>query len=412
MNHTGRDHRLLFFSLQVSEAASKGHLNPLIGVAQHALHEGHRVAWMSLPRAMGPDDADQVRAAGATLLPTPPLPDAVVPSGQELSRLALEPGRAWEAYRSFLLAPVPHILDAVCQAIQNFAPAAIAVDCMAYPGIIAAHRLGVPYLGVCAGLKILKAGPFRPAYMNDMAPLLPLRQELFHRYGLAPEFRLMECLSPFGNVVFTTRAFVGDIELPPNTYLVGPSTPFGPRGDEPAFPWEKLRRDRPIVYAAFGSVHTREALEDIVTPLRAAARRLGCQVVLSSEAVARGGPGDADCLVVPYAPQRQLLERVHVFVTHGGANSVMEALAAAVPLLIVPLSNDQPWQAQFVTRRGVGIHLDRSELDTESCAVALARLLPKGSDFRRTAAEVRESYLQHNGAEEAARFLVRLAEVK
>ncbi|HKB40941.1 MAG TPA: glycosyltransferase [Gemmataceae bacterium] len=404
--------RVLFLSLQVSESASKGHLNPLIGVAQHVRRQGHEVGWMSLPRAMGQGDSAQVRAAGAAVVPTPPLADAAIPTGEELSRLALDPHRVWEAYRSFLVAPVPQLLDAVCLAIRTFAPDALAIDCMAYAGVIAAHRMGVPYLGVCAGLKILKAGAFHPAYMNDLSPLLPLRQALFERYGLAPEFRLLECLSPFGNVVFTTRDFVGDLALPPNTQLVGPSTPLGQRGDEPAFPWEKLRQDRPVVYAAFGSVHTREGLADIVTPLREAAARLGAQLVVSSEALAAGGSGPAgqdDCLVVPYAPQRQLLERVDAFLTHGGANSVMEALYAGTPLLVVPLSNDQPWQAHLVTRRRVGIHLERGALTADSCTDALARLLPRQSEFRHNLAQVRASYHRHQGAQEAARILLRLA---
>src|SRR5262249_18257510 len=167
----------------------------------------------------------------------------------------------------------------------------------------------------------------------------------------AAEFRLLECLSPFANVVFTTRALVGDLPLPPNTHLVGPSVPPGPRGDEPPFPWEELRPDKPIVYAAFGSVHTKEGLQDIVTPLYEAAGRQGAQLALSSEALAAGdglGADPADVLVVSYAPQPQLLERVDAFVTHGGANSVMEAMVAGTPLLVVPLSGDQPWQAQFV----------------------------------------------------------------
>ena len=367
---------------------------------------------MSLPRAMGADDSAQVCAAGAAIMPTPALADAVIPTGQELSRLALDPQRVWEAYRSFLISPVPQLLDRVCLAIRTFAPDALAIDCMAYAAIIAAHRLAVPYIGVCAGLKILKAGAFHPAYMSDLSPLLPLRQALFDSYGLAPEFRLLECLSPFGNVVFTTRDFVGDLSLPPNTHLVGPSTPLGARGDEPPFPWEKLRRDRPVVYAAFGSVHTREGLADIITPLREAAARLGAQLVVSSEALAARGPVRADeddCLVVPYAPQRQLLERVGSFLTHGGANSVMEALYAGTPLLIVPLSNDQPWQAHLVTRRGVGIHLERGALDTDSCTDALAQLLPRQSEFRHNLAQVCASYRRHEGAKEAARILLRLA---
>src|SRR5262249_8447025 len=149
----------------------------------------------------------------------PPLPEGVIRSGQELSRLALDAARAWEAYRSFLLDPLPHLVGPVSEIVRQFAPAAIAVDCMCYAGMLAAHRLGVPYLGVCAGLKILKAGAFCPAYMHDLSPLLSLRDQLFRQYGLAAEFRLLECLSPFANVVFATRALVGDIPLPPHTHL-------------------------------------------------------------------------------------------------------------------------------------------------------------------------------------------------
>jgi zeaxanthin glucosyltransferase len=277
---------------------------------------------------------------------------------------------------------------------------------------LAAHRLGVPYLGVCAGLKILKAGAFCPAYMHDLSPLLPVREGLFRRFGLAAEFRLLECLSPFANVVFTTRALVGDIPLPPHTHLVGPSIPPGRRGDEPPFPWEELRRDKPIVYAAFGSVHTKAGLQDIVTPLCKAASQAGAQLVLSSEALAAGdrlSPCSGDVLVVPYAPQPRLLDRVDAFVTHGGANSVMEAMYAGTPLLVVPLSSDQPWQAQFVEERRVGIRLDRNRFDSERCAEALARLLREGSDFRTNARQVRESYRKQNGAKEAANLLLRLA---
>jgi zeaxanthin glucosyltransferase len=402
--------RILFISLQVSEAASKGHLNPLIGVAQYVLSDGHEVGWLSLPRAMGPADAAQVQATGAVVVGTPELPEGVIRSGQELSRLALDPARAWEAYRSFLLEPLPYLVEPVSEIIRRFAPQAIALDCMSYAGVLAAHRLGVPYLGVCAGLKILKAGDFRPAYLHDLSPLLPLRQGLFQRYGMAAEFCLLECLSPFANVVFTTRALVGDIPLPPNTHLVGPSIPPGRRGDEPPFPWDELRRDKLIVYAAFGSVHTRQGLEDIVTPLCEAAEQAGAQLVLSSEAVAAADRrGSGQVLVVPYAPQPELLERVDAFVTHGGANSVMEAMVAGTPLLIVPLSGDQPWQAQFVEKRRVGIHLDRKHFDRERCSEALARLLPEGSEFRANARQVRESYRQQNGAREAANWVLRLA---
>jgi MGT family glycosyltransferase len=344
------------------------------------------------------------------VLQSPPIPDGVIRTGEELSRLALDPARAWEAYRSFLLDPLPHLVQPVGAIIREFAPEVIAVDCMAYAGILAAHRLGIPYMGVCAGLKILKAGGFAQAYMHDLSALLPLREDLFRQHGVAAEFRLLECLSPFANVAFSTRALVGDIPLPPHTYLVGPSISPGLRGDEPSFPWDRLRRDKRVVYAAFGSVHTKATLEDIVTPLRDAARQLSAQLVISSEALAaadRSGSGDE--IVVPYAPQLQLLDQVGAFVTHGGANSVMEAMVAGTPLLIVPLSGDQPWQAQFVERCGVGIRLDRDYFDTERCLDALAILLQEGSQYRANVREVQASYRKQNGAREAANLILRLA---
>jgi UDP:flavonoid glycosyltransferase YjiC (YdhE family) len=253
--------------------------------------------------------------------------------------------------------------------------------------------------------------------MHDLSPLLPVREEIFQRFGLAAEFRLLECLSPFANVVFTTRALVGDIPLPPNTYLVGPSIPPGRRGDEPPFPWDQLRRDKPIVYAAFGSVHTKAGLNDIVTPMCDAAARIGAQLVVSSEALAalvadespEANAGRGDVLIVAYAPQLQLLERVDAFVTHGGANSVMEAMYAGIPLLVVPLSSDQPWQAQFVEQRRVGIRLDRTRFDQKQCSDALVRLVRADSEFRANANLVKESYRKQNGAKEAAKLILSLA---
>src|SRR5438094_300701 len=72
----------------------------------------------------------------------------------------------------------------------------------------------------------------------------------FARFGGAARFRVCDCLSPLLTIAFTTDALTG--APPPGVTLAGPSLSRGPRGDEPAFPWERLD-GRPLVYASLGS---------------------------------------------------------------------------------------------------------------------------------------------------------------
>jgi hypothetical protein len=54
-------------------------------------------------------------------------------------------------------------------------------------------------------------------------------------------------------------------------------------------------------------------------------------------------------------PQLDLLPLCDAFVTHGGANSMHEALAFGVPLCVVPIFGDQPTNADTVARIGAGV---------------------------------------------------------
>lgn len=404
--------RILITSLQVSDAASKGHLNPLIGVVQWLVRSGARVGWLALPHAMGALDRRQVEALGVDLIDTPPLPAGVIPGERELARRAMDPARVWEVYRSFLLDPVDHLIDAVRARVRAFAPDAVASDGMCYTGILAAHAERLPWAGIGAGLKILKEGGFAGAYAGDLERLVSPRAETFARHGMRAEFRLFECVSPHANVVFTTRALAGDRALPPRTHLVGPTVPPAARGDETDFPFDALAPGRPVVYVAFGSVHTNLVLDDVNRAIGAAARALGAQLVVSSAALA-GAPPPPElppgAIVRAYVPQPALLERAHAFVTHGGANSVMEGLYAGVPLLVVPLSSDQPWQARLVEEAGVGEAIARGELTPERVRDALARLLAPDGAPRRRAGEVQASYRAADGARAAARWVLDLA---
>ena len=64
-------------------------------------------------------------------------------------------------------------------------------------------------------------------------------------------------------------------------------------------------------------------------------------------------------------PQIQVLKMADVFVTHGGMNSVSEALVAGTPMVVIPFVSDQPVNARCVEKLGVGKCLEYSKVTKE-----------------------------------------------
>jgi UDP:flavonoid glycosyltransferase YjiC (YdhE family) len=128
-------------------------------------------------------------------------------------------------------------------------------------------------------------------------------------------------------------------------------------------------------------------------------------VVISSVALAeRGVPG-----AYREIPQRALLARAAAFVTHGGANSVAEALDAGVPPIVVPLSGDQGLQARIVEACGAGLGLERAGVGDATAAAALARAMAPDGSLVAGARRIRDAWRGVDGALVAARAIAGLA---
>lgn len=65
-------------------------------------------------------------------------------------------------------------------------------------------------------------------------------------------------------------------------------------------------------------------------------------------------------------PQLKVLKMTDVFVTHGGMNSVSEALFYGVPMVVIPFVSDQPVNARCVEKLGVGKALAYSKVNKGS----------------------------------------------
>jgi MGT family glycosyltransferase len=70
-------------------------------------------------------------------------------------------------------------------------------------------------------------------------------------------------------------------------------------------------------------------------------------------------------IVQASVPQLDLLRRTTLFITHGGMNSVSEALFSDVPLLIVPQWADQFWIAQRAAELGAAQVLPNEQVTSE-----------------------------------------------
>lgn len=141
--------------------------------------------------------------------------------------------------------------------------------------------------------------------------------------------------------------------------------------------------DRPLVYVSLGTLQGHR--HRLLARIARACRRAGAQVLVTlggqSAEGARDIPAD---WVRSFVPQRAILERAQVCVTHAGMNTVMECLEQGVPMLALPLTNDQPGVAARIARTGTGLRLSPRWASEARIHDALCRLLDDPS-FRANA---------------------------
>jgi zeaxanthin glucosyltransferase len=393
--------RILFAAIP-----EKGHLNPMIGPAMHLQLRGHAVAF----HAPG-DLSGQLSRAGISSVAAAPESGASPQSqdsgrGEHFARQVRDPQwlRGW--IRTLLVDAAPAQVGPIRAAIRLFRPDAVAADPMIYAAAIAAHLEGVPWFALSNSLNPVLDDSIASDLLETVRWLSSDREALFRRHGLEMRFNGCDMISPQLTIAFTTREFVG--REVPGVQLVGPSIPPGARGDEEEFPWERLRPERPLVYLAFGSqiYHQPEIFRLVIE----ATSSLDVQLlIVANELHGSSLLGDLPdhVLTCHYAPQLAVLAKTRAAVTHGGANSVMEAMHFGVPVLISPVCNDQFHQAHFIRRNGAGRVLDLGSATVRECRETLIALL-NDDKIRAAVAPIYQSY-QRDGAAAAADLIERHA---
>ena len=178
--------------------------------------------------------------------------------------------------------------------------------------------------------------------------------------------------------------------LPGAFHFVGPLHNHENRAATP-FPWEKID-GRPLIYASMGTLQN--GLEWIFRRIAEGCAGLDAQLVLSlggnmDPAQFSDVPGDP--VIVKFAPQLELLKRASVSITHAGLNTALESLAQGVPMVAIPITNDQPAVAARIawTRTGLVLSRDNVRSDTLRASVIAVMSTPSyRENARRLQAEI------------------------
>lgn len=377
-------------------------------MARRLLERGATVSWATVTDYFG--DAHRTIAARigdprVRVLPAVPVthdPRRKVQSFGDMLHQGGEYGRLLEAHLRFEVAAEAEHLQRI---VQRERPDVVASDGLMQAAVIACELAHVPYVHVWTGLYPLVPARFKSEELALLRKYLPLRNQVYAQFGLAPRLCYGgAALSPFANTVFATEALVGK-RLPPATHLVGPYRPAAPSG---VFDWRWLDRRRALVYASFGSMLA--PAEQAVRAIARATKKLGAQLIVGYAEDAPAPIGDdEDVRAMAMAPQWEILARAKAFVTHGGANSVMEALARGVPMLVAPQSTDQPVQAWFLKRAVLGRVVRAGVLEDERRMHASLQRLLGNATLHRRLARLATAAKKRDGADVAARIVLSAA---
>jgi len=80
-------------------------------------------------------------------------------------------------------------------------------------------------------------------------------------------------------------------------------------------------------------------------------------------------------LAAPRVPQLELLAQLHAVVFHGGHNTMCEALAHGLPLVVAPIRDDQPANASQITDAHAGVRVKFGRVSAEELREAILVVL-------------------------------------
>lgn len=369
-----------------------GHLNPLTTLGRELQRRGHSVTVVARP-----DAERKSRGAGLGFIPIAEEESPVGTVARTSAELGRLRGLGAVRYTAALLRDSAlTVLREAPAAVASAKMDALLVDQVTPAGNTVAEILGLPFVTVCNALALNPDPALPPGMMPwkyRRGILARLRNQFGHavlRWLAKPIVREIDLYRTQRGLPRLRQGFDDGSRLAqiaqqpsffdyPRTTLPECFHYTGPWHDSRSggtipFPWEKLDH-RPLIYASMGTLQNR--LHEIFHTIAAACEGLPAQLVLSlgsaDQKLEGSLPGSP--IVVPFAPQLALLQRASLSITHAGLNTALESLSHGLPMVALPITNDQPAVASRLEWLGVAEVVPLGKLSAPRLRRAIERVL-------------------------------------
>ena len=343
-----------------------------------------------------------------------------------------------EAFREWLVESIPAQVADLRAVMKRFSPDVIVTDgSMWGPSLVLHEATPIPVVFASTLIYALIPGPDAPPPGSRMGvprslPERVLAQGITRVTDLLArgtrrrldEIRAGYGLAPLGKSVNTVMGdlplyLIGSVpeldlqrrDLPASVRYVGPLMWHPPEPPTMVEWLADVPTDRPWVHVTEGTSHYQDPFL-----LRAAVRGLwgtGVEAILTTGSgrdpvalglASRGG----NIHVTRWLSHSELLPRCAAVVTTGGAQTIVAALRAGVPLVVVPTGWDKPANAARLVEAGVAVRLAPRRCSPERLRAAVEEVL-RDPRYPRNAARVAEALAAAPGPAGAAGLIEKLA---
>jgi MGT family glycosyltransferase len=380
----------------VYTSPARGHLYPIVPTLEELQRRGHEVVVRTLA-----SEVELLRGLGFEAAAM----DPAIERREIDDWRARTPIGALQAGLRVFFDRAHHDGPDLLRAIGEEHPDALLVDINTWGAMAAAENAGLPWATWCPYFLPIPS-PDTPPFGLGLPPARGslghlrdrlLRPALFAMYNrLAPELdavRVELGAPPLGDVTsamvraplmlyLTDESFeYTRSDWPDSVHMVGPGI-----WDPPAEPPDWLDElEQPLILVTM-STEFQNDRKLVDTALAALAAESVSVVATTGAADPSGFDPPPNARVVRFVPHRPVLERAACVVCHGGMGITQKALAASVPVCVVPFGRDQFEVARRVEVAGAGSRLPATRLKPDRLRDAVREAMDKKAGAKRMAA--------------------------